>query len=81
MFIKINKMWVYVYKNKRYITRKEFYMKREERIQAIMKDLEQCISFDEWSAREYGNIVVDYWYTAHLLYEMGYRKVKKNNTK
>jgi hypothetical protein len=56
-------------------------MKSEERIQEIMKDLEECISFDEWSAREYGNTVVDYWYTAHLLYEMGYRKVMKNTTK
>ena len=43
----------------------------------IEEDLQKIISYDEWSAREYGNVSVDYYDTAISLYNAGYRKVKE----
>jgi hypothetical protein len=40
----------------------------------ISNDLEGLISFDEWSAREYDSVVVDYEQTAQNLWKAGYRK-------
>ncbi len=60
----------------------DFDMTEEERkeyhkaIQEIDDDLQKIISFDEWSAREYGETSVDYYYSALCLYQAGYRKVK-----
>ena len=42
----------------------------------IDNDLHKIISYDEWSAREYGENSVDYYSTAISLYNAGYRKVK-----
>jgi len=46
-----------------------------EKQEAIMwNDLRECISYDEWSAREYGETSVDLYTTAQNLIEKGYRK-------
>lgn len=47
-----------------------------EEIAQMEKDLHEHISFDEWSAREYGVESIDYYSTAINLLEAGYRKVQ-----
>lgn len=49
-----------------------------EKMEAIMSaDLQKCIDYDEWSAKEYGNIVVDFDSTASKLVDKGYHKHKE----
>ena len=46
-----------------------------EKREALMSaDLQECIDYDEWSAREYGNTVVDFDSTASKLIDKGYHK-------
>lgn len=54
---------------------KEYY----QAISDIDNDLHKIISYDEWSAKEYGTDSVDYYDTAISLYNAGYRKVKDVN--
>ena len=49
-------------------------MYREE-IEQLEKELYNLIDYDEWSAREYGDTRVDYYWTAFNLIKAGYRKV------
>ena len=64
-------------------TKKRYDMNDEETEQynkdvlEINKDLEDVISYDEWSAREYGETSVDYYSTAQNLYDKGYRRIHR----
>ena len=50
-------------------------MEREKQIiEEMYRDLQECIDYDEWSAREYGETEVDFDTTARNLVEKGYRK-------
>lgn len=53
-------------------------MDKEKIINKLSNDLSDCISYDEWSAREYGEYVVDYDYTARRLVNLGYSKNNKD---
>ena len=46
-----------------------------ETLNEIDKDLHEAIDYDEWSAKEYGETKVDYYWSARNLYNMGYRKI------
>lgn len=46
-----------------------------EEILQLEKELYKLISYDEWSAREFGEERVDYYDTAINLLKAGYRKV------
>lgn len=48
-----------------------------EEIMQLEKELHKLISYDEWSAREYGEERVDYYDTAINLLMAGYRKVSE----
>ena len=50
---------------------------KAQMILEIEEDLRKLISYDEWSALEYGEEKVDLYDTAMNLYNAGYRKVKK----
>jgi hypothetical protein len=50
---------------------------KSQMILEIEEDLRELISYDEWSAHEYGEEKVDLYDTAMNLYNAGYRKVKK----
>lgn len=43
-------------------------------VKELHDDLLKCLSYDEWSSREYNTDVVDYDDTAYGLYSIGYRK-------
>lgn len=47
---------------------------REKQAVIVVEDLRKCLSFDEWSAREYGQTEVDYYWSALNLVDIGYRK-------
>lgn len=49
-------------------------IEREKQETIMWSDLRECISYDEWSAREYGETSVDLYTTAQNLIEKGYRK-------
>lgn len=49
----------------------------KEIISAMDDDLQEIVDYDEWSAIEYGETRVDYWYSAKNLYNAGYRKITK----
>ena len=49
----------------------------KEIISAMDDDLQEIVDYDEWSAIEYGETKVDYWYSAKNLYNAGYRKITK----
>ena len=51
---------------------------RERLIDEMTKDLDEYVSYDEWSAREYGEYNVDCDYTAHKLIEQGWIKPNKD---
>lgn len=40
----------------------------------MQKDISDAVSYDEWSAREYGEYTVDSYDTAFNLYDKGYRR-------
>ena len=50
----------------------------QKQIEEMAKDLDDCVSYDEWSAREYGEYTVDCDYTAYKLFSKGYRKLTEN---
>ena len=55
---------------------KEFLIdEHQEEILQLEKELHELIDYDEWSAREYGETNVDYYWTAFNLLKAGYRKV------
>jgi hypothetical protein len=54
--------------------------KHKEEISQLEKELHKLIDFDEWSALEYGETKVDYYWTAINLLKAGYRKVNKEDT-
>lgn len=57
-------------------TKKEFLIEEHtEEIAQLEKELHELIDYDEWSAREYGETKVDYYWTAFNLLKAGYRKV------
>lgn len=57
---------------------KEFLLEEhKEEIDQLAKELFNLIDYDEWSAREYGEHRVDYYWTAVNLLKAGYRKVIK----
>lgn len=49
-------------------------MSEEEQIKEMARDLQDCIDYDEWAAREYGETYVDYDSTAFNMVKLGYRK-------
>ena len=50
----------------------------QKQIEEMAKDLDDCVSYDEWSAREYGEYTVDCDYTAYKLFSKGQRKLTEN---
>jgi hypothetical protein len=54
--------------------------KHKEEISQLEKELHKLIDFDEWSALEYGETKVDYYWTAINLLKAGYRKVNEEDT-
>ena len=67
-------------KDKRYLLekrlkRKEFVIEdHKEEINQLEKELRKLIDYDEWSAIEFGENKVDYYWTAVNLLKAGYRK-------
>ena len=58
--------------------KKEFLIdEHHEEILRLEKELQELIDYDEWSAREYGDARVDYYWTAFNLLKAGYRKVEE----
>lgn len=55
-------------------------IEHKEEISQLEKELHKLIDFDEWSALEYGETKVDYYWTAINLLKAGYRKVNKEDT-
>ena len=54
---------------------KEFLIdENQEEILQLAEELKKLIDYDEWSAREYGEERVDYYWTAINLLKAGYRK-------
>ncbi len=49
-------------------------LEREKREAIMSADLQGCITYDEWSAREYGIESVDFDATAEKMVAKGYRK-------
>jgi hypothetical protein len=49
-------------------------MDEKKQIEEMAKDLQDCIDYDEWAAREYGETYVDYDSTAFNMVKLGYRK-------
>lgn len=49
-------------------------MSEEEQIKEMARDLQDCIDYDEWAAREYGETYVDYDSTAFNMVKLGYHK-------
>lgn len=51
------------------------YEKAQEYVNTVMySDIRNSITYDEWSAREYGEMTIDTFDTAMNLYEKGYRR-------
>lgn len=46
----------------------------KKEIEEMARDLQDCIDYDEWAAREYGETYVDYDSTALNMVKLGYRK-------
>ncbi len=46
----------------------------KKQIEEMAKDLQDCIDYDEWAAREYGETYVDYDSTAFNMVKLGYSK-------
>ncbi len=46
----------------------------EKEVLLVTNDLREVISYDEWSAREYGETQVDFDWTARKLIDKGYHK-------
>lgn len=67
-------------KDKRYLLekrlkRKEFVIEdHKDEINQLEKELRKLIDYDEWSAIEFGENKVDYYWTAVNLLKAGYRK-------
>lgn len=54
---------------------KEFLIdEHQEEIMQLEKELHELIDYDEWSSRELGVDMVDYYWTAFNLLKAGYRK-------
>ena len=51
----------------------------DKQIEEMAKDLANCIDYDEWSAREYGEYHIDFDFTANRLYEQGYCKIDEGS--
>ena len=51
--------------------------RRDKQIEEMYNDLFECISYDEWSAKEYGNEAVDIYTTSEKLVAKGYRKASE----
>lgn len=74
-------------KDKRYLLekrlkRKEFVIEdHKDEINQLEKELRKLIDYDEWSAIEFGENKVDYYWTAVNLLKAGYRKYTKEETK
>lgn len=47
----------------------------EKEVLLVANDLQEAISYDEWSAREYGETAVDFDWTARCLIDKGYHKL------
>ena len=47
-------------------------MNEQERLLKMTKDLYECVSYDEWSLREFGEYNFDCDYTALCLFRKGY---------
>jgi hypothetical protein len=47
----------------------------EKQIEEMARDLFECLEYDEWSSREYGETEVDTDTTARNLINKGYRKI------
>ena len=57
---------------------KEFLIdEHSSEIALLEQELHELIDYDEWSAREYGETNVDYYWTAVNLLKAGYKKVIK----
>lgn len=73
-------------KDKRYLLekrlkRKEFVIEdHKDEINQLEKELRKLIDYDEWSAIEFGENKVDYYWTAVNLLKAGYRKYTKEET-
>ena len=56
---------------------KEFLIdEHAEEIAQLEKELRNIIDYDEWAAREFDEIKVDYYWTVFNLLKAGYRKVE-----
>ena len=67
-------------KFKRQRMAKEFLIdEHQEEILQLEKELRELIDYDEWSSRELGVDMVDYYCTAFNLLKAGYRKVLDQN--
>lgn len=56
---------------------KEFLIdEHREEIAQLEEELTRLIDIDEWAAREYGFIKIDYYWTAINLLRAGYRKIE-----
>lgn len=49
-------------------------LEREKREAIMSADLQECITYDEWSAREYGCTSIEFDVTAEKMVAKGYRK-------
>ena len=49
-------------------------LEREKREAIMSADLQECITYDEWSAREYGHTSIEFDVTAEKMVAKGYRK-------
>ena len=53
---------------------KDFVFPTKDEINQLEKELKKLIEYDEWSAIEFGENKVDYYWTAVNLLKAGYRK-------
>ena len=53
-------------------------LEREKREAIMSADLQECMTYDEWSAREYGADSIDFDTTVEKMVAKGYRKQSEN---
>ena len=54
---------------------KDFLIEHSSEIAMLEQELKELVDYDEWSALEYGDTRVDYYWTAVNLLKAGYKKV------
>ena len=54
---------------------KDFLIEHASEIAMLEEELKELVDYDEWSALEYGETRVDYYWTAVNLLKAGYKKV------